>query len=181
MWLPECCHVARRPFVDTDEGECPEMVKPQPGSAATTTNIRQSVVGYDRSVSPIRVEAHAGMALVTVRGDLRASGASMLRDVLTWAVEHHRGVVVDLSAAATIDRLGLSVLIQAQDRAHARATGLCFAEPSDVLRSALSALRADAMFVMFDLCADAFAWLRAAVSDRRGPTGEAVQLPAAAA
>jgi anti-sigma B factor antagonist len=126
-------------------------------------------------VSPIRVEVHDNVAFVAVHGGIRATVASALRDVLTWAVEHHSGVVVDLSEAATIDRHGLSVLLQAQDRAHARAVGLCFAEPSKAFRSALQALRADAMFVMSERCSDAFASLR----DRTSKPGHQSVVPSA--
>lgn len=135
------------------------MLTPEANIAAGSSIIPQRTADDGREVSPIRIEVHNGVAFVAVHGGLRDTVASTLRDILTWAVEQHRGVVVDLSAATTIDRRGLSVLLQAQDRAHARETGLCFAEPSKALSSALRALRADAMFVMFARCSDAFAWL----------------------
>jgi hypothetical protein len=73
------------------------------------------------------------------------------------------------------------VLIQAQDRAHAREVGLCFAEPSEALRLALRALRADAMFVMFERCADAFASLRDQIPQPgRGSVVPSARVPFAA-
>ncbi|GLY00490.1 MULTISPECIES: STAS domain-containing protein [Actinoplanes] len=113
-------------------------------------------------VSQVRIDVHGGIAFVTVRGDVDRGMAPGLRDVLAWAVDHHDGVVADLSGAGHVDRAGLSVLLQSQDRAHVRACALALAEPSPALRSALAGLQADAMFPMFDHCADAVAWLRTA-------------------
>ncbi|MET0416246.1 MAG: STAS domain-containing protein, partial [Actinoplanes sp.] len=103
-----------------------------------------------------------GTAFLRIEGGIDAATAAGLRDMLAWAVDHHDRVVVDLSLAESIERHGLSVLIQSQDRAHRRAHALCFAEPSSALLDALVALRADGMFPMFPRCDDAVTWLNRA-------------------
>ncbi|KUL22821.1 hypothetical protein ADL15_47395 [Actinoplanes awajinensis subsp. mycoplanecinus] len=82
------------------------------------------------------------MAVVSVRGGIDASTASVMRDVLSWAVGSYQRVVVDLSRAAHLDRSGLGVLIAAQDSANSRAVQLCFTAPSPLLLAALCELRA---------------------------------------
>lgn len=105
-----------------------------------------------------------GIAVVHVRGDVNRRVSRGLRDILAWAVDNHDDVVVDLSAVVAIDRSGLSVLLQSQDRAHQRGSRLCFAEPSPDLRVALARLRADAMFPMMELCSAAVTLLRSRAS-----------------
>ncbi|WP_328474419.1 STAS domain-containing protein [Actinoplanes sp. NBC_00393] len=155
---------------------------PEAKLAEVTTIVPRPADDDFRQVRPIRVEVHDSVAFVAVHGAIQTTTASTLRDILTWAVGNHSGVVVDLSAAETIDRHGLSVLIQAQDVAHAQAVGLCFAEPSKAFRTALRALQADAMFVMFERCSDGFASVRDRTSqpDRRSAIPSA-RLPFAAA
>jgi anti-sigma B factor antagonist len=103
-----------------------------------------------RDLDAIRIEEHGGAAVLTVRGGIDASTASVMRDVLGWAVGCHERVVVDLSQAAHIDRTGLSVLIAAQDGANSRAVQLCFTAPSPLLLTALCELRAAELIAPVD-------------------------------
>ncbi|MBB2947712.1 anti-anti-sigma regulatory factor [Actinoplanes lutulentus] len=103
---------------------------------------------------------HDEILLVEIRDGIDEGVTAGLRDVLAWAVDRYEGVVVDLSAATTIDRSGLSVLLQIQERAHLRDSRIHFAEPSTALRAALAALNADEMFEMFSRRSEAMARLR---------------------
>ncbi|WP_430788621.1 STAS domain-containing protein [Actinoplanes sp. G11-F43] len=100
--------------------------------------------------SAIRVSEHDGFAVVTVRGDIDRRLIPGLRDILSWAVDNHSGVVVDLAGATGIDRDGLALLLQTQDRAYLRHGEICFAQPSSRLLGALARLQADAMFPMVE-------------------------------
>ncbi|SDT27895.1 STAS domain-containing protein [Actinoplanes derwentensis] len=110
--------------------------------------------------SAIRVSEHDGFAVVAVRGDIGRRMVPGLRDVLSWAVDHHPGVVVDLAGVTGIDRDGLALLLQSQDRAHLRHSDVCFAQPSADLVDSLALLQADAMFLMAEDCATALRRLR---------------------
>lgn len=101
-------------------------------------------------MSAIRVSEHDGCAVVTVRGDIGRTVIPGLRDVLSWAIDHHSGVVVDLAGVTGIDRDGLALLLQSQDRAYLRHGEICFAQPSPRLLGALALLQADAMFPMVE-------------------------------
>lgn len=96
------------------------------------------------------IEERGGTAVVTVHGSLDADTAPALRAVLTEAVGDHRRVVVNLSGATHIDRLGLAVLIAAQDHANSGAVQLCFSAPSPALLSALCDLRAEELLTTID-------------------------------
>jgi anti-sigma B factor antagonist len=99
-------------------------------------------------------------ALVCVRGAIDASMASRLRDVLSWAADHHVGVVVDLSGAPTIDPAGLAVLVRARTRARHRGGVLCVAAPSRYVLTVLHTMRVDGIFPTFADGVAAFSWLR---------------------
>jgi anti-sigma B factor antagonist len=101
-------------------------------------------------LNTVRVDEHSGTAVVAIRGDLDAGTAPLIRDALAWAVSCHTRVVVDLSAAESIDRTGLSVIIAAQDRAGSRAVQLCFSAPSPQLLTALCRMRASEMLASVD-------------------------------
>jgi anti-sigma B factor antagonist len=103
---------------------------------------------------------HDELLLVEVCEAIDEQVTAGLRDLLAWAVDRYEGVVVDLSGVTAIDRAGLGVLLQIQERAHLRNSRICFAEPSPALRAALLDLHADAMFEMFDRRSAAMAWLR---------------------
>ncbi|WP_344317476.1 STAS domain-containing protein [Actinoplanes couchii] len=110
--------------------------------------------------SSIRVGEHDGFAVVTVRGEIGRAMVPGLRDVLSWAIDNHPGVVVDLAGATGIDRDGLALLLQSQDRAFLRHSEICFAQPAPSLLAALERLQADAMFLMADDCSTALKQLR---------------------
>ncbi|BBH69801.1 hypothetical protein ACTI_64860 [Actinoplanes sp. OR16] len=103
---------------------------------------------------------HDELLLVEVRDSIDGDVTAGLRDVLAWAVDRYDGVVVDLSAATSIDRAGLSVLLQIQERAHLRDSRICFAEPSPELMNALEALHAKTMFELYGRRSEAMARLR---------------------
>lgn len=119
----------------------------------------------------IEIDHDGDTALVRVDGDIDAALAPELRDALAWAVDHHRGVVVDLSAAPTIDPTGLGVLVRAHRRARGRAGTLCFAAPSRFLLTVMHTMHVDGVFPVFDDCPSACAWLRG--DAERHDTGEA--------
>lgn len=98
----------------------------------------EPVTGFPDTV---RIEERGGAAVVTVRGNVDAASAPLLRDALAWAVTCHDRIVVDLSLAGNIDRAGLSVLSVAQDRAGHRGVQLCFTAPSALLLTALCEIR----------------------------------------
>lgn len=101
-------------------------------------------------LNTVRVDEYGGAAVVAIRGHLDAGTAPLIRDALAWAVSCHSRVVVDLSAAESIDRTGLSVIIAAQDRAGSRAVQLCFSAPSSQLLTALCRMRASEMLATAD-------------------------------
>ncbi|XVU22996.1 STAS domain-containing protein [Actinoplanes sp. CA-054009] len=100
--------------------------------------------------SVVTIDEHGGVAVVRIRGGIDAAAAPVLRDALSWAVDCHQRVVVDLSGAVRIDRAGLSVLLVTQDRANGRAVQLCFTAPSPSLLSILSELRAEDLLAAVD-------------------------------
>lgn len=110
--------------------------------------------------SGVRVSERDGFAVVVVRGDIGRRMVPGLRDVLSWAVDNHAGVVVDLAGASGIDRDGLALLLQSQDRAFLRHREVCFAQPSTSLLRSLELLQADAMFLMSEDCDSALRRLR---------------------
>ncbi|MEU4689165.1 STAS domain-containing protein [Actinoplanes sp. NPDC023714] len=111
--------------------------------------------------SPVIGTSELGeLLLVEVRDGIDGEVTGDLRDVLAWAVDRYDGVVVDLSGVTSIDRPGLGMLLQVQDRAHLRGSRICFASPSAALVDALTDLRADALFEMFDRRSAAIARLR---------------------
>jgi anti-sigma B factor antagonist len=112
---------------------------------ATPANSRAST-----GLTTVRVDEHAGTAVVAIRGHIDAGTATLIRDALAWAVSCHARVVVDLSAAESIDRAGLSVIIAAQDRAGDHAVQMCFSAPSPQLLTALCAMRASEMLATVD-------------------------------
>jgi anti-sigma B factor antagonist len=101
-------------------------------------------------LNTVRVDEHGGTAVVAIRGHINAGTAPLIRDALAWAVSCHTRVVVDLSAAVSIDRAVLSVIIAAQDRAGSRAVQLCFSAPSPQLLTALCRMRASEMLTPVD-------------------------------
>jgi anti-sigma B factor antagonist len=101
-------------------------------------------------LNTVRVDEHGGTAVVAIRGHIDAGTAPLIRDALAWAVSCHTRVVVDLSAAVSIDRAGLSVIVAAQDRAGSRAVQLCFSDPSPQLLTALCRMRASEMLTSVD-------------------------------
>nr|WP_221383239.1 STAS domain-containing protein [Actinoplanes polyasparticus] len=105
------------------------------------------------------------VAILTLRGDIDATIARGLRDSLTWAVDHHPGVVLDVSAAAEIAPAGLDVLVRARRRGRGRGTPLCLVAPSRHLRAALGG---DSPFSSFEDCESAVAWLRTAALPATG-------------
>ncbi|WP_436534642.1 STAS domain-containing protein [Actinoplanes sp. HUAS TT8] len=98
----------------------------------------------------ITIDEHGGAAVITIRGALDADAAPALREALAGAATSHRRVVVNLSGASHIDRIGLSVLIAAQDRANSDAVQLCFTAPSPALLAALCDLRAEDLLATLD-------------------------------
>lgn len=108
----------------------------------------------------IELDFDGDTAVVRIRGDIDAALAPELRDVLAWAVDHHRGVVVDVSAAPTIDPAGLGVLVRAHRRARSRAGTLCFAAPSRFFLTVMHTMHIAGVFPVFEDCPSACAWLR---------------------
>jgi anti-anti-sigma factor len=132
------------------------MSTTDPVVVAAAPRIPVARSGPDR----VRAVERDGVTVVLVRGDLDERLTPALRDALAQAVQRHADVVVDLSEAGVIDRHGLGVLLQSLDHAHAAAGRLCLAEPSAALVGALTELRAEELFPMFDSCSEAEAWLR---------------------
>ena len=107
----------------------------------------------------IALSESGDMAILTLRGDIDAGIARGLQDSLTWAVDQHLGVVLDVSAAPEIAPAGLSVLTQACRRGLGRGTRLCLVAPAPSL---MAALGGNSRLVSFADCESAVEWLRAA-------------------
>lgn len=98
--------------------------------------------------------------VVRVDGDIEASSVSRLRDVLSWAADHHSGVLVDLEDVSTISPAALGVLIRAHTRARSRGGVLCLVAPSRYVLTVLHTMHVDGVFPTFADQAVAFSWLR---------------------
>jgi anti-anti-sigma regulatory factor len=77
---------------------------------------------------PLELSEHGDTAVVRLRGNIDAALTRNLRDSLTWAVNHHTMVLVDLSAACVVDRSALVALARAHRRATALGAVLCLVE-----------------------------------------------------
>jgi anti-sigma B factor antagonist len=97
-------------------------------------------------------------ALIRVHGDLDLAMAADLRDALGWAVDGHRGVVVDLADVPRLDSAGLGVLIRAHGRARHSGGVLCLVAPSRFVLTVLHTMHVDGVFPIFDDCRTAFDW-----------------------
>ena len=98
-------------------------------------------------------------ALIRVHGDLDLEMAPDLRDALGWAVDGHRGVVIDLAGAPRLDSAGLGVLIRAHGRARHRDGVICLVAPSRFVLTVLHTMHVDGVFPIFDDCPSAFRWI----------------------
>jgi len=109
----------------------------------------------------IEVTTAAGNALVRVHGNLDATTAPDLRDALSWAVDQHNGIVVDLAATPRVDPAGLGVLIRAHGRAKHRGSKICLVAPSRFVLTVLHTMHVDGVFPIFDDAVTALRWLHA--------------------
>ncbi|GAA3347064.1 hypothetical protein GCM10020358_60440 [Amorphoplanes nipponensis] len=105
----------------------------------------------------LELSEHGDTALVRLCGHVDDALTRSLRDALTWAVNHHRMVVVDLSAVGAVDRFGLGALARAHDRATALGAALCLVAPPPAVRAALRAARLNDLFTVVDTCPGAAA------------------------
>ena len=115
----------------------------------------------------VELDERPDAVVVHVRADLDAAVAATLRETLTAAVDRHQHVVVDLSAAPTLDDVGLGLLVRAHRRARQRSGVVVFAGPSRFVVTVLHTMHVDGLFPIFDDCPAALAWLAAA--DREQP------------
>jgi anti-anti-sigma factor len=99
-------------------------------------------------------------AVVHVRTDLDVAVVPTLRETLTEAVDRHPYVIVDLSAAPTLDDVGLGLLVRAHRRARRRDGLVIFAGPSRFVLTVLHTMHVDGLFPIFDDCRAALEWLR---------------------
>ena len=139
-----------------------------PNTAGNVVAVAETLGGCPQSgtaagkgrVGMIELSASKEHALVRVHGNIDKSLAPSLRDGLSWATDHHIGVVVDLAGASLIDPVGLGVLVRARSRARHRGTVLCLVAPSRYLMTVLHTMRVDVLFPTFPDCGSAFSWLR---------------------
>lgn len=107
----------------------------------------------------IELVSEPDLALLRLHAGVTAGMASSLRDAIGWAVDHHRGVVVDLAGAPTIDPIGLGVLVSAQRRARARNGAVCLVAPAPFVRAVVRSMGVERLFPTFVDCHAARAWL----------------------
>ncbi|GAB2621745.1 hypothetical protein Aab01nite_77350 [Paractinoplanes abujensis] len=89
------------------------------------------------------------VAVVTPSHDLVAESGDLLREALAVAVHDHRHVIVDMSAAPTIDSSGLSVLVRAHNDAKARGGTLSLAAPSRYVVTVLHTMKLHPVFPLY--------------------------------
>ena len=118
--------------------------------------IGETVVAEAPDSAAIALSEQGDTAVVRLRGPLDAALTRSLGDALTWAVNHHSAVFVDLSAVPAVDPFGLGALVRAQHRAVGMGTALCLVAPSQPVLKALRALRLDDVFAVVDNVPAAF-------------------------
>jgi len=99
----------------------------------------------------------AGVAVVTVTGEVDVVTCGVLRDGLLRAVTdgNGRGLVVNLADVSFLDSTGLGVLVGVWHRVEASSGRLAVAAPSRQVRSALNTAGLTKALSVYDLEADA--------------------------
>ncbi len=99
----------------------------------------------------------AGVAVVTVTGEVDVVTCGVLRDGLLRAVTdgNGRGLVVNLAEVSFLDSTGLGVLVGVWHRVEASSGRLAVAAPSRQVRSALNTAGLTKALSVYDLEADA--------------------------
>jgi anti-sigma B factor antagonist len=99
----------------------------------------------------------AGVAVVTVTGEVDVATCGVLRDGLLRAVTdgNGRGLVVNLAEVSFLDSTGLGVLVGVWHRVEAGGGCLAVAAPSRQVRGALNTVGLTKALSVYDLEADA--------------------------
>ena len=99
----------------------------------------------------------AGVAVVTVTGEVDVATCELLRDGLLRVVtdETDRGLVVNLAGVNFIDSAGLGVLVGVWHRLGARRGSLALAAPSRQIQRILATTGLTKMLAVYDHEADA--------------------------
>jgi anti-sigma B factor antagonist len=99
----------------------------------------------------------AGVAVVTVTGEVDVATCELLRDGLLRVVtdDTDRGLVVNLAGVNFLDSSGLGVLIGAWHRLGARRGSLALAAPSRQIQRILATTGLTKVLAVYDLEADA--------------------------
>lgn len=120
-------------------------------------------------VSPVvEIDDHPVAAVVHVSADLGAEVTGQVRTAVTGAVERCGNLVLDLAEVATVDPIGLGMLVRAHRRARQHHAVMCLVAPSRYVLTVLHTMHLDRVFPIFDDCPSALAWLHHIPTSRPG-------------
>jgi anti-anti-sigma factor len=101
----------------------------------------------------------SGAVVVAPSGDITSAAADEFRQRITEALRVDHRLIIDLTAARTMDPAGLAALVRGHCEARDRDGTLCLAAPSRFIVTALHTMRLQAVFPVFPDRRTATAWL----------------------
>ena len=100
------------------------------------------------------IRDEAGVAVVTLKGDVDLESSPKVRSALLDCVGMKRGVLVDMSGVAYIDSSGVASLVEAYQTARKGGTPFALVEVSESAMRVLELARLDKVFTIHATLAD---------------------------